>query len=103
MMNPLKRALVAAGVTAAAVLTPVAIATPATAASTTSVTIQAWGACFNHVEYAGYTAGPKVIAACKNRATNTGVGWFPNPHCVKGLTKIGVRAEVAQNACSRAH
>jgi hypothetical protein len=90
------QALAAAGITAAAALVPVATATPAAAASW-------WVQCSNYVADHGYIVGPKVKAACGNTALHLGLGWAPNPVCLTGLVEIGVKNEIAQAACIRAH
>ncbi|MEU9993225.1 hypothetical protein AB0E10_42080 [Streptomyces sp. NPDC048045] len=87
--------LAAAGITAAAILTPIATATPAAAAGY-------YSGCTNFVRAHGYVVGPKVKAACSNKALHL-VGWSPNPFCWKGLVEIGVENGVAQGACIRAH
>ncbi len=89
------QALAAAGITAAAVLTPVATATPAAAYDYASP-------CWNYVGNHGYRVGPKVEAACEYEALRLPV-WTPNPNCMRGLTQIGVALDVAQEACRRAH
>ncbi|WP_159046264.1 hypothetical protein [Streptomyces sp. MMG1121] len=83
------------GITAAAVLTPIAAATPAAAYG-------GWAGCDNYVQDHGYVVGPKVQDACQNRAVYV-EWWIPNPNCVNGLYGIGVNYGVAQQACTRAH
>ncbi|MGW2743914.1 hypothetical protein [Streptomyces sp. NPDC001450] len=95
------QALAAAGITAAAVLVPVATATPAAAATPTAAASY-YSGCTNYVAAHGYVVGPKVKAACSNKALHL-VGWSPNPFCWKGLVEIGVENGIAQVACIRAH
>ncbi|MFE6423113.1 hypothetical protein ACR31U_12660 [Streptomyces rochei] len=91
------RLLSAAGVTAAAVLIPIAAAAPASAAT-------GYSGCKTWVGMHGYTVGPKVSAACSNKAINMPVGgWIANPLCVTQLIKAGVNSTVASQACVRAH
>ncbi|MFE6423112.1 hypothetical protein ACFVN4_32090 [Streptomyces rochei] len=91
------RLLSTAGVTAAAVLIPIAAAAPASAAT-------GYSGCKNYVAWNGYLVGPKVSAACSNKAINMPVGgWIANPLCVTQLIKAGVNSTVASQACVRAH
>jgi hypothetical protein len=89
------QALAAAGITAAAVLTPVVTATPAAAYDYA-------GPCWNYVGDHGYRVGPKVQAACEYGALQVPI-WAANPNCMLALTQIGVALDVAQEACRRAH
>ncbi|MGI5394920.1 hypothetical protein [Streptomyces sp. CA-251251] len=91
------RLLSAAGVTVAAVLIPVAAAAPASAAT-------GYSGCKNYVAWNGYAVGPKVSAACANKALKTPLGdWYGNPFCITGLIKAGVDQTAANGACVRAH
>ncbi len=87
------RLLSAAGITAAAVLIPVAAAAPASA----------YSGCDNWVAWNGYQVGPKVSAACDKKALQIVAGWTPNPLCLDGLIKAGVDTSTATGACTRAH
>lgn len=88
-----KRLMMATGVAAAATIAPVVMATPASAA---------WPACLQYVSDHGYIVGDKVRAACNYKAI--GAPWYgPNPYCYTGLVKIKVSADVALEACRRAH
>ncbi|WP_405872855.1 hypothetical protein OHB11_25365 [Streptomyces zaomyceticus] len=79
-------------------LTPIAIASPASASASL------YSGCLNYVKNNGYVVGPKVYAACAHEAWSTGVGvWIFNPACYSGLVNIGVRPAVATEACKRAH
>jgi len=89
------QALGALGITAAAVLIPLATATPAAAYDYSSP-------CINYVGAHGYAVGPKVREACSHGAIHI-VGWMANPVCVKGLVEIRVSNAVADGACVRAH
>ncbi|MFJ4481677.1 hypothetical protein ACIP3D_04965 [Streptomyces longwoodensis] len=91
------RLLSAAGITAAAVLIPVAAAAPASAAT-------GYSGCKTYVGASGYTVGPKVSAACANKALKMPLGgWAANPYCLTGLINAGVDTSTAQTACVRAH
>lgn len=91
------RLLSAAGLTAAAVLIPLAAAAPASAAT-------GYSGCKTWVGMHGYTVGPKVSAACANKALKTPIGgWYSNPFCLTGLLKAGVDHSIADAACTRAH
>ncbi|MGI5394919.1 hypothetical protein [Streptomyces sp. CA-251251] len=91
------RLLSVAGVTAAAVLIPVAAAAPASAAT-------GYSGCKTWVGMHGYTVGPKVSGACANKALKTPLGdWYGNPFCITGLIKAGVDQTIANGACARAH
>ncbi|MFE1106408.1 hypothetical protein ACFW5U_11105 [Streptomyces rochei] len=90
------RLLSAAGLTAAAILIPVAAAAPASAAT-------GYSGCKNWVSWNGYVVGPKVSSACANKALDMAIGWAPNPFCITGLIKAGVDSSVANGACVRAH
>ncbi len=89
------RLLSAAGITAAAVLIPVAAAAPASAVG--------YSGCKTWVGLNGYTVGPKVSAACDKKALQIVAGWTPNPLCLDGLIKAGVDTSTATEACTRAH
>ncbi|WP_432139922.1 MULTISPECIES: hypothetical protein [unclassified Streptomyces] len=90
MAPRLKRALVAASVVAAAGVLPMVSAAPASAAPST---------CVNYIASKGYLVGPKVRAACQNTRV---LGKSPNPYCLVGLSKIGVKWDDAVAACNRA-
>jgi hypothetical protein len=89
------RALAAAGITAAAIITPIVTATPASALG--------YRGCLDYVRDHGYVVGPKVKAACNQKAVHLPLGWAANPLCIQGLVEIGVKWDVAQPACERAH
>lgn len=91
------RALAAAGVAAAAVITPITMASPASASASM------YSGCLNYVKNSGYVVGPKVYAACSHEAWNTGIGWMYNPTCFRDLVNIRVNGAVAAEACKRAH
>ncbi|MFC8274045.1 hypothetical protein ACFUJR_16240 [Streptomyces sp. NPDC057271] len=92
------RVLATLGVAAAATITPIAAAAPASAAASM------YSGCLNYVKSKGYVVGPKVYAACSHQALNTGLGvWIHSPACLGGLVNIGVKPAVAAEACTRAH
>ena len=89
------RALTAVGVTAAAILGPIAMAAPASAL---------YSGCLNYVKARGYVVGPKVYNACSHEAWSTGIGiWVANPTCVSKLTALRVEGLTSMEACKRAH
>ncbi|MFI1567970.1 hypothetical protein ACH4ZX_33965 [Streptomyces sp. NPDC020490] len=85
-----KRLLAAIAVSAATLVVPVAIATPASADQSR---------CVNYIGDQGYIVGPKVKAACSHSPLIPG---SPNPNCYVGLVNLGVRNAHAMTACLRA-
>lgn len=86
-----RRALVAAGVLAVAGVSPVVVAGPASANSTAQ--------CSEIVRHYGYEVGAQVVAACGHSALAYDI---PNPSCLLGLERLGVKSSVANKACSYA-
>lgn len=82
----LKRALAAAGLTAAAVVLPITVAAPAQASAVD---------CQNYLASKGYLVGPKVKDACGQ----TGISGYQA--CVQKLLNAGVRSEYALIACNK--
>ncbi|GGX54896.1 hypothetical protein [Streptomyces fructofermentans] len=82
----MKRALAAAGLTAAAVVVPLMTAAPAQASAAD---------CRNYLASRGYVVGPKVTAAC----AQTGLTGYQA--CVQRLLNIDVRSEHALIACNK--
>ncbi|GAA4998438.1 hypothetical protein GCM10023335_10020 [Streptomyces siamensis] len=80
-------------VVGAAGLVPLVTATAAQADHST---------CVNYIGNHGYRVGPKVKAACNNKALDMPIGKVANPFCLKGLLTIHVRNDDAQAACKRA-
>lgn len=89
----MKRAVLALCVTAAAGAVPLVAASTAHADQIS---------CVNYVASHGYTAGPKVRAACNHGAITSVPGTIANPHCLTRLAAINVRLSVANPACLRA-
>ncbi|MEU8794709.1 hypothetical protein [Streptomyces sp. NPDC048643] len=58
--------------------------------------------CVNYIGNHHYVVGPKVKAACGNKALTMPLGKTPNPYCLVGLVQIHVKSEDAQAACIRA-
>lgn len=89
----MKRMAAALSVAAAVGAIPLATATAAHADQV---------GCVNYVKSKGYVVGPKVRAACNNKA----ITWLPvktpHPYCLNGLVTIRVDLSVARDACLRA-
>jgi hypothetical protein len=84
----IKRALTALGVTVAAGVVPLAMATPAQADQV---------ACIDYLRSKGYTIGSGVRSACSNDS------WPSNPWCVAKLASLGITNTThITEACRRA-